>query len=500
MKTTFSMILERACSLLSVKPVFVSAPLDQPVSSISLWQSNTALSEETLYISAYMPLPQERPRQIIVLSGEGDPSHSGNLAVLPSSVSRSLLLAVVQGALSYFNQWGDHILEMIYTNQGLDAIVNFAYETFKNPILIYDSSLKVLAYTKNDGSSDRMWRDTVQHGSVNSMSADEAREFMAYVTKLNNSAKPFKHTAKDLTDPFYNGNVLLAGQRVGMVDLMERNHPVTQGELDLLEAFCYLLSFELQKDSIRRENRGLIYHQLILDLLDGSIKDTSALHSRLNATHWKTSPYTRVVTFQPENDFMAEPEMRRAFDHLLALSVGRGILREREIILLISCQDDHWTGDMQHMLRTFCTAHQLRCGVSDAYQNLLDTSLIAPQSSLALTLSEDTVVLFDSVRFENLLNLCRTQPYPAEFLHPAILQLSSYDAEHNTDYLATLEALLNCQHNQMLASRDLHIHRTTLIYRLQRICEMTGLHLQDATEMLYVHFSLCVFRSAQKQG
>ena len=71
MKTTFSMILERACSLLSVKPVFESAPLDQPVSSISLWQPNTALSEETLYISAYMPLPHERPRQIIVLSGEG---------------------------------------------------------------------------------------------------------------------------------------------------------------------------------------------------------------------------------------------------------------------------------------------------------------------------------------------------------------------------------------------------------------------------------------------
>ena len=49
----------------------------------------------------------------------------------------------------------------------------------------------------------------------------------------------------------------------------------------------------------------------------------------------------------------------------------------------------------------------------------------------------------------------------------------------------------------MIAARALHIHRTTLIYRLQRISELTGLRMDDAQEMLYAHFSLCVYRSMQ---
>ena len=496
-KTTFSMILERVCAQLHTAPLALSLQLDQPVTGISLCDSALPPRADTLYIAASIP-EESGACQLILLSDAPCACPGGNFARLPATLSPALLLAAAQDALTAYARWGDHVLDMIYTGKGLDAIVSFAYETFKNPILIYDSSLKVLAYTRNDGSSDRMWRDTVQQGSVNSMNADEAREFMSYVTKLDNSVKPFKHTAKDLTDPFYNGNILIGGQRVGMVDLMERNHPVTQGEIDLLEAFCYLLSFELQKDSVRRENSGLVYHQLIVDLLDGNITDSTALDSRLNATRWKPAPYTRVVLFRPQNAYMAEPELRRAFEHLLTLSAGRGILRENEIVLLLACREARWSDETRQLLDRYAQAHQLRCGVSDAYDNLLDTRRLAPQPAIALSLSEESVALFDSVRFDNLLNLYRTQPYPPEYLHPAVLQLAAYDRQHGTEYLITLEALLHSQHNQMLAARALHIHRTTLIYRLQKMSEMTGLRLDDAQDMLFAHFSLCIYRSAQR--
>ena len=82
-------------------------------------------------------------------------------------------------------------------------------------------------------------------------------------------------------------------------------------------------------------------------------------------------------------------------------------------------------------------------------------------------------------------------------LNAAIAQLAAHDAQHGSEYLATLEALFDSQYNQMIAARALHIHRTTLIYRLQRISELTGLRMDDAQEMLYAHFSLCVYRSLQ---
>ena len=192
---------------------------------------------------------------------------------------------------------------------------------------------------------------------------------------------------------------------------------------------------------------------------------------------------------------MAKGEIQQAFDHLLALSVGRCIQHEHEIILLLSCKSPQLDEHNLQILSTFCTAHQLRCGISDAYDNLLETHLVAPQASLALEIGTGQAITFDSVRFANLLRFCLSHPRPVELLHPAVIQLAEHDRLHGTDYLPTLEALLDAQFNQMLAARALHIHRTTLIYRLQRISEMTGLRLDDAQEMLHVHLSLRISRS-----
>ena len=496
MRTSFSMLLEQVAARLGAQPLFSRRTLDTPVRAVAPLEGGQPFLDDVLYIADAPPDAPECPAQLFSLRAPGSGA-SGNLAVFPASITREGLLGAAQEAFGFYARWGDGVLDLIAANAGLDAIVNYAYATFKNPILIYDSSLKVLAYTRNDGSTDRMWRDTVQRGSVYGMTAEEAREFQRFVNKLDNSPKPFRHIAQNLTDPFYNGNILLNGQRVGMVDLMERNHPVTPGEIDLLEALCFLLAFELQKDATRRENRGLIYHQLIVDLLDGSIRDEGSLQARLTAAHWRPTPFTRVVCFQPENAFMAEPELRRAFDHLLALSIGRGILRERELLFLLPCTDEAWSPEQGALLCGYCASHQLRCGVSDAYADLLQTALHVPQAAQALVLCEEQVVVFGQVRFRQLLRLCGAQASAGGLLHPAIAQLAAHDAQHGSEYLATLEALFDSQYNQMIAARALHIHRTTLIYRLQRISELTGLRMDDAQEMLYAHFSLCVFRSLQ---
>ena len=59
--------------------------------------------------------------------------------------------------------------------------------------------------------------------------------------------------------------------------------------------------------------------------------------------------------------------------------------------------------------------------------------------------------------------------------------LLDFDREHNTDYYDTLrEYLLNDSGltlNQM--ADQMHIHRNTLRYRLDRICEIAQLNMKD---------------------
>lgn len=524
MNITFSMILEKTCELLHCTPVQIVrdgepvARPEQPLAKNDVYPwDGTHIERAVLYkrsaggdgSALYLcdVLPAAGAANLFCATsgsagthGKPGPEHisgctAANIAWFPSHISKKQLLRAAMDAISFYFNWGNTILDMIYREQGLDAIVAFAYPAFQNPFLIYDSSLKVLSYTKNDGSTDPLWTETVRQGTVTDLNKDAARELLLYLEKLDKYTQPFKHQSKDLTDPFFSCNIQIGGKRAGMIDLMERNHAVTPGQLDLLRMFSYLLTFELQKDAIRRENTGLIYNQLILELMEGTITDPDTLRSRLAAARWQTGRYIRTVWMVSANSFLSGPEWKRIFDRLLYQGLdGRGILLKDSIFFLLSSGSPALDQDASAALTRFCEKYALRCGLSDPYTDILETHRMKNQSQLALRLSSDTVACFSRVRYQNLLTHCLRYPEPREILHPAVFLLSRHDREHQTEYLDTLSALFQSQYNQLNAARLLHIHRTTLYYRLQKIVELTEIQLDDADEMLYLQLSLALYR------
>lgn len=48
---------------------------------------------------------------------------------------------------------------------------------------------------------------------------------------------------------------------------------------------------------------------------------------------------------------------------------------------------------------------------------------------------------------------------------------------------------MNCKYNSSEAARLLHIHRTTLLYRLEKIYEMADIDLEDADTRLHLLLS-----------
>ena len=536
MNVTFSMILEKTCESLHCMPLQVirngkiCAEPDKPqeqdgvyprdgsrIERIALYKKSGGGDPALLCIAGALPAAAQghffctaapavkgggRPCAAAPATGESDrpamPEELGpgtNIAWFPPSVSRAQLLRAALDALAFYHSWANRILDMIYREQGLDAIVAFVYPAFNNPFLIYDSSLKVLAYTRNDGSTDPLWTETVRSGTVTDLDGSAAQELLLYLEKLDKHSQPFKHQSKDLSDPFFSCNIQISGRRAGMIALMERHHNVTAGQLDLLRLLARLLTFELQKDAIRRENSGLIYNQLLLELMEGSISGPETLRSRLTATRWQVGRYIHTVWFVSANAFLPEPEWKRIFDRLLLQELdSRGILLKDSIFFLLSDSRPQPDDACCRTLRCFCEKYRLRCGLSDPYTDLLETHRMKNQARLALRLSCDTVAFFAQVRYQNLLSHCLQYPEQREILHPAIALLDRQDRECRTEYLDTLSALFKSQYNQLKAARLLHIHRTTLHYRLQKMVALTGIRLEDAEEMLYLQLSLTLYR------
>ncbi len=72
--------------------------------------------------------------------------------------------------------------------------------------------------------------------------------------------------------------------------------------------------------------------------------------------------------------------------------------------------------------------------------------------------------------------------------------LEEYDERHAAELIATLEGFFVCNGNHAKAAEMLHLHRNTLLYRLERIEALTGRDLSDAETRLSLQLALKIRR------
>src|SRR5580704_11794576 len=75
-----------------------------------------------------------------------------------------------------------------------------------------------------------------------------------------------------------------------------------------------------------------------------------------------------------------------------------------------------------------------------------------------------------------------------------IARLTSYDAENGTELTASLRAYLDAFGDVGRAAADVHVHPNTFRYRLRRICEVSGLDLEDSRARLAALVQLSAIR------
>lgn len=75
-----------------------------------------------------------------------------------------------------------------------------------------------------------------------------------------------------------------------------------------------------------------------------------------------------------------------------------------------------------------------------------------------------------------------------------LAQLEAYDEAHKSELLKTLTAFLEHGYSLAEAARILHVHRNTLIKRLQRVEQICGVDLRKTAVLLNLHVALLAMR------
>ena len=75
------------------------------------------------------------------------------------------------------------------------------------------------------------------------------------------------------------------------------------------------------------------------------------------------------------------------------------------------------------------------------------------------------------------------------FSQTAYKNLNRYDREHGTDYCVTVLTYIECACNSSAAADRLYIHRNTMLKRLSRISDLSGMDLSDGRELIYFYLT-----------
>lgn len=91
-------------------------------------------------------------------------------------------------------------------------------------------------------------------------------------------------------------------------------------------------------------------------------------------------------------------------------------------------------------------------------------------------------------------------PEISSFIHPTLKIIRDYDKEYETVFLSTLKCYCLCLFQKNEASQMLHIHRNTLLYRLNRIEELFSLNLKDYRTLhhLLISFEIVKYQHSNK--
>lgn len=99
---------------------------------------------------------------------------------------------------------------------------------------------------------------------------------------------------------------------------------------------------------------------------------------------------------------------------------------------------------------------------------------------------------YDELGIYRLILAAENLPEIRTFHDESLASLIDYDRVHNSNLVQTLEAFFQANCSPKEASSILQVHRNTVLYRLERIADITGQNLDDSDVRLRLHLALYV--------
>lgn len=283
------------------------------------------------------------------------------------------------------------------------------------------------------------------------------------------------------------------GENLGVLAIIDPNNMVTDDDIFALHFACTLLGYELSHRRNLVELEQSVRRELFDDLLAGTDDEGAVARAEALGHDLRRPQYVVVVHSSVRTDALAAAAVRATA--ALDLDAFHG-LKGGLVVLLTSGRPDPRAlhRALNELLGTTCAI-----GIGSR----CDTPSEVPQSftearrALNVRLHSAAPAgasAYDELGFYRLIDAAHAHAAVDDFIREWLGALLEYDTAKKSELVATLSAHLENGGNYDDSAKALHIHRSTLRYRLARIGELTGYDLRNVDTRFNLHAATRAWR------
>ncbi len=385
-------------------------------------------------------------------------------------------------------------------NRDLNSLLQVMSRSTGKPIVIHDDAGVLMAQIypnigRRSGMNGRNLVQGVPYGSFQKWLTNDAPATQGSIV-----SSPIGHTT-----------VLTVEKRVaGYLSLVDQSDELNEFDRLVLTYGADVCAIEMAKNraiaSAVEQARG----DWVQMWLSGTPADDDLLRTRAQQAGFESTSLFVVAVFRAISEsgqsLPLESLISLVRDDMSRRQVAGAVGQYVDVIVALYPLDDDGAGitrtravieDVRSQLATRTPSGLVAAGISRPAIGLVDLRDSYRESKDAVGIAyelgdRDTTTFYGDLKLYQLLLALKERNLANlnQFYQDALGPLVEHDERKQSDLIRTLNGFFEANGNLAKAAQDLDVHRNTLVYRLDRISELTELDLDDSDNRLILHLAL----------
>ncbi|MCE5189242.1 MAG: helix-turn-helix domain-containing protein [Eubacteriales bacterium] len=409
-----------------------------------------------------------------------------DLCILPEYENPLSLFNFIQRLFDRLDEWRQRLKETAETSADVTTLLDCAAEMLQNPLWLCDARRHVVAWAERYALEqkqidltcsykllDKIINDSSnQEGAIMRLPGLDSRE-LAVLPFLASGAR-FALVCAASERPFYGSDEVVFEHLSGYVKLM-------------------LSERKLTVRALRQKPENEQIESLLRSLLDSGDPEQDVIDT-LFSLGWSGEEMYGVIAAEAINGDMRPERLHSLCDKMESAFPNCCVFFRAPVIVAVVRTEFADIASIRTVLSSLSTRDGIRFGVCEPATGLRDLKmrlLLAENVLTRIAATGGSYASFSDIAEEYLCERGISEFSAGLVCLRSILEMATYDREHETNYVETTDRYIKNRFNAVKTANDLFIHRSTFLYRLERIKVQFGLDLEaEMTAPLHLFLSL----------